>query len=42
MREWKNAPKVPFSALGALVYVYRKKNTPGWGWRMDNNGDTDF
>ena len=42
MREWKIAPVIPFSALGASVYIYRKKNTPGWGSKMDNNGDTDF
>ena len=42
MREWKIAPLIPFSALGTSVYVYKKKNTPGWGSNMDNNGDTDF
>ena len=42
MREWKIAPLIPLSAPGASVYICRKKNTPGWGSKMDNNGDTDF
>ena len=42
MRELKIASVIPFSAPGASVYIYRKNNTPGWGSKMDNNGDTDF
>ena len=42
MREWKIAPVIRFSAPGPSVYIYGKKNAPGWCSQIDSNGDTDF